>query len=274
MAVVRKVCRGGVRIVCTDVLSGKEELPEKVLVIPDVHLKPKMFDQADSIMKRGAAERAVCLMDIPDDWGQELNIDLYINTFDAAIKFAKKYPDTLWTYGNHDLSYLWNKRESGYSLFAAATVCRKLAELQRALPEGTKMRYIHRIDNVAFCHGGIMDFFVKKFVSASEEKDIDEVIDALNGLSSEEMWKDISPIWFRPQMSASELYKEGELLQVVGHTPVKEIYKIRSFISCDVFSTYRDGTTIGKREFLVIDTKTQEIERVAADKVASVSEKD
>ena len=40
----------------------------KVLVIPDVHLKPWMFERADKIMEQGAAERAVCLMDIPDDF--------------------------------------------------------------------------------------------------------------------------------------------------------------------------------------------------------------
>ena len=87
----------------------------KVLVIPDVHLKPWMFERAEEIMKKGMAERAVCLMDIPDDWNQEYNLKLYRDTFDAAIAFAKKYPNTLWCYGNHDLSYLWNKRESGYS---------------------------------------------------------------------------------------------------------------------------------------------------------------
>ncbi len=43
----------------------------KVLVIPDVHLKPWMFERAEEIMKKGMAERAVCLMDIPDDWNQE-----------------------------------------------------------------------------------------------------------------------------------------------------------------------------------------------------------
>ena len=42
----------------------------KVLVIPDVHLKPWMFERADKIMEQGAAERAVCLMDIPDDWNK------------------------------------------------------------------------------------------------------------------------------------------------------------------------------------------------------------
>ena len=45
----------------------------KVLVIPDVHLKPWMFERASEIMEKGTVERAVCLMDIPDDWNQEYN---------------------------------------------------------------------------------------------------------------------------------------------------------------------------------------------------------
>lgn len=43
-----------------------EEVDMKVLVIPDVHLKPVMFQQATILMRRGIAERAVCLMDIPE----------------------------------------------------------------------------------------------------------------------------------------------------------------------------------------------------------------
>ena len=43
----------------------------KVLVIPDVHLKPQMFRQAADLMDTGKADRAVCLMDIPDDWDRE-----------------------------------------------------------------------------------------------------------------------------------------------------------------------------------------------------------
>lgn len=62
----------------------------KVLVIPDVHLKSWMFERAEEIMKKGMAERAVCLMDIPDDWNQEYNLELYRDTFDAAIAFAKR----------------------------------------------------------------------------------------------------------------------------------------------------------------------------------------
>ena len=50
----------------------------KALVIPDVHLKPWMFERAMELMKERVADQAVCLMDIPDDWGQESNLDLYI----------------------------------------------------------------------------------------------------------------------------------------------------------------------------------------------------
>ena len=94
-------------------------------------------------------------MDIPDDWGQEYHIERYVETYDAAIAFAKKYPDTLWAYGNHDLCYMWNERESGYSVAAAWTVREKLMELRRALPEGNEIRYIQKIDQVLFCHGGV-----------------------------------------------------------------------------------------------------------------------
>ena len=57
----------------------------RVLVIPDVHLKPRMFEQAAVLMRAKQADRAVCLMDIPDDWGKEYDIALYEQTYDAAI---------------------------------------------------------------------------------------------------------------------------------------------------------------------------------------------
>ena len=57
----------------------------KVLVIPDVHLKPQMFRQAAAIMNTRAADRAVCLMDIPDDWDREYDIALSEETYDEAI---------------------------------------------------------------------------------------------------------------------------------------------------------------------------------------------
>ena len=36
----------------------------KVLVIPDVHLKPWMFRSADRLMEKNIVDRVVCLMDL------------------------------------------------------------------------------------------------------------------------------------------------------------------------------------------------------------------
>ena len=224
----------------------------RALVIPDVHLKPYMFAEAAERMRRGVADRAVCLMDIPDDWGREYDLEVYVQTFDAAISFAKEFPDTLWCYGNHDLCYLWNERESGYSRAAAYTVRNKLEELKDALSSENQIRYIHRIDDVLFCHGGILQAFVEENVENTGS--VDETLAEINAMGPEQLWCSASPIWYRPQDSWEPMYGEGSLLQVVGHTPVEKIYRSGNVISCDVFSTYRDGRPIGTQEYPVIDT--------------------
>ena len=266
-----------------------------ILVIPDVHLKPWMFERASEIMKTGAADRAVCLMDIPDDWGKETYLNLYGDTFDAAIRFQQDHPDTLWCYGNHDLSYVWMQNESGFSVYAIPVVQMKLRELQEAIPDG-QLAYIHRIDNVLFMHGGLTDDFARTFVleddlidmymsmdaddaAAGAEggsadgiaggnaagaavgrkyrdmyNDTDYVIDKINRMGKAEIWNNDSPIWARPQLNADKMYRQDKLLQVVGHTPVDNIYRAENVVSCDVFSTYKDGSPIGTQEYLLIDT--------------------
>lgn len=224
----------------------------KTLVIPDVHLKPYMFADAAALMKTGVADRAVCLMDIPDNWNKEYDLELYVQTFDVAIDFAKKFPDTLWCYGNHDLCYLWNERESGYSQAAAYTVRNKLEELSETLPAGNEIRYIQRIDDVLFCHGGILQAFVEENVENTGS--VDETIAEINAMGPEQLWCSASPIWYRPQNRREIMYGEDSLLQVVGHTPVEKIYRSGNVISCDVFSTYRDGRPIGIPRYPVIDT--------------------
>ena len=229
----------------------------KVLVIPDVHLKPYMFKDATVLMRQNIADCAVCLMDIPDDWGQEYNVfSLYEETYDEAICFAKQFPDTKWCYGNHDLSYFWHQLESGYSSMALYTCQRKLLDLRAAVPENNPIKYVQRIDNVLFSHGGVLDYFVKQNVSKSKYNDVDAVLETINELGSKEMWNGASPIWLRPQHSKMRLYKPRKLLQVVGHTPVDKITRERNVISCDVFSTYSDGRQIGTSEYLLLDTQT------------------
>lgn len=235
----------------------------KVLVIPDVHLKYWMFNRAAEIMRTGAADTAVCLMDIPDDWNAEYDRQLYVDTFDAAIAFQKEFPGTLWCYGNHDVSYLWELLESGYSKMCASTVREKLDELTKQIPD-EQLAFVHRIDNVLFLHGGLNKYFISKYFTADEAEDIDTVVSKINTFGVDEMWEDpsmteFSPIWHRPHNYPDDkMYKADSLLQVVGHTPVSEITRDRNVITCDVFSTYRSGAPIGTQEFLLIDTATWE----------------
>lgn len=233
-----------------------------ILVIPDVHLKGWMFDRATELMNYGMADKTVCLMDIPDEWGHGHDLDLYTETFDKAIEYAKRFPETLWCYGNHDLSYIWMQPESGFSPAAVPTVIRKLAELRSSLPDGRQLAYVHRIDNVLFTHGGLTDAFVNCYAPDIEYMDTDAVIKRINSLGFHEIWDDASPVWFRPQYYKEKMYRDKDLLQVVGHTPVKEIECLDNVFSCDLFSTYRNGEPIGTQEFVLLDTETLEYQGI------------
>ena len=95
----------------------------KVLVIPDIHLKPWIFIRAAELMRKGTADRAVCLMDIADDWNLEMNLLLYELSYDTAIAFAREFPDTLWCLGNHDTTYCSATAES-------TTICPEKCQVQ------------------------------------------------------------------------------------------------------------------------------------------------
>ena len=213
-------------------------------------------------MEKSSAEKAVCLMDIPDDWGKERNLVLYEETFDAAIQFQKKFHDTLWCYGNHDLSYVWNKTESGFSPFAQRTVYEKLKQLWSENTDESRFAYVHRIDNVLFIHGGLTHSYVMEYAYDMDYDDTDAILNRINDLSCNDMWYDASPIWCRPQYYTAKMYKQDDFLQIVGHTPVNQITRYRNLISCDVFSTDRTGAPIGTEEFLLINTGTWEYEGI------------
>lgn len=228
----------------------------QTFVIPDIHLKSWMFQKTEEIIQKEKPDKIVCLMDIPDDWQCQFALDLYEEAFDAAISFAKNHPETLWCWGNHDLCYMWGFTETGHSHVAASIVRRKLAELQNTLLDSSHIKYVHRIENTVFSHGGLSQYFVEKYIPDEMQTDIDVTLDRLNGLKAREMWTDASPIWFRPQYGA-EVWRP-DVIQVVGHTPMRKITKHGNVISCDVFSTQSDHTPFGTEEFLLVNTETGE----------------
>ena len=229
----------------------------KVLVIPDVHLKPRIFDQALEVMENTDCERAVCVGDLVDDWGCGDDVALYEKTLKKAIAFAQKYPDTLWCYGNHDLSYLWEQfSHPGYSAAAADPVCDLLEDLKDALETPENLAIVHRLDRVIFSHAGLSYPFASLQLYDMMD-DVDCMIDTINGYGVEELWELNSPIWIRPQdwEPAGGMHPNG-YMQVVGHTPVLEILwqPELELLTVDTFSTYSDGRPYGNETLCLVDT--------------------
>ena len=276
----------------------------KMLVIPDAHLKDLFSPAADILEKMDYRESllpehkrqtlgAVFLGDLADDWGQEGNLKLYEETFNHAIDFVKNYQEKYAIYyclGNHDISYVWGKSESGYSFAAQDCVRRKLRELRDAFIDKSRFSFIQCIDNCVFSHAGISWSFVQKYADCSamdRRAMIDDLIRSVNErsddiasekvkkhqpvktpyplhgktISVEDLWNDESPVWVRMQEFTSlyfgdiRPYYDGRL-QVVGHTPVKSpLYEEeKGLLTLDTFSTYQDGSPIGDRRYVVVDT--------------------
>jgi predicted MPP superfamily phosphohydrolase len=228
----------------------------KVFVIPDVHLKPWMFDKATNLIEDGYYDKIVLLGDLVDDWNQTRNLDLYRETFDVIYKFLEKYPNTLYCFGNHDVSYLFRAFESGYSFYARDIVVEGVNKIIYSLPEKNSA-YIHRIDNVLFSHAGLTERFVKRCFGGSGHIELDDLINQINSLNKNKIWRGDSPIWARPQYGAMRLYPM-DMMQVVGHTPVERPLKEGKLLSLDNFSTYYTGKPIGDEKFVWVDTETEE----------------
>lgn len=227
----------------------------KVFVIPDVHLKAWIFDKAEELLSQNEYDKIVCLGDLVDDWDQEKNLRLYSETFDALERFINRHPNFLLCYGNHDVSYIWGARESGYSDYARPVVLERLSKLEKIIPAGN-IAYIHRIDKVLFSHAGLTEIFVSHFLP-NFGGDIDELLEKINGFRRDELWCDASPIWARPQDGRIEMYPKG-YLQVVGHTPVRKTDYFGEVVTVDNFSTYRNGDPIGDQRFIWVDTETKQ----------------
>lgn len=234
----------------------------RVLIIPDIHEKEWILKKASYLMKKEQINRAVCLMDIPDDWHEYRNTALLEATYNIAIRFAEEYPETLWCFGDHELRYLMDDAEGEYVSKRMRIVREKTRELAAVLPDKKQLAVAHRIDNVLFVHGGLSDSFVTAMISDRTDMydDVDSVLSMVNSTPLQELYAKDSPLYYRPQMRDGALYMEDSFLQVVGHTPVKDITRKGNVLFCDVFATRYDYEPLGSQRLVILDTKTGEYE--------------
>ena len=223
----------------------------RVFVIPDVHLKPWMLKKASDLMNSGSYDAAILLGDLVDDWGKQTDISLYERTFNAVEVFIREHPDTFYCYGNHDISYIWDAMETGYSLLAKDLVIERLEKIKKMLPP-ENIAFIHRIDNVIFSHAGLTKRFIERYFDTDKIR-IDDMLLKINLMGEAELWDDESPIWARPQYN-KDAFSHKDILQVVGHTPVKEPVLKDNILSVDIFSTLSNGMSIGNSKLIWVDT--------------------
>ena len=224
----------------------------KILIISDTHLKPWIFDQADTVIKYFHPDKIVILGDYVDDWNA--SIDKYEAMMSRCIKFAKDHPDAIWLWGNHDISYLIAAGVScsGHYSIADTVLPSLFNKLER---ETTGFKFVHYEDGVFFSHGGICSAWMRAYTG--DLHDFEKTAEWLNNTSFDTMWYDLSPVWYRPSDDFPP-YTYGGITQIIGHTPAKRIAKWKNMIFTDVFSTYRDtGAPIGTQEFLLYDTTTK-----------------
>ena len=226
----------------------------KILVLGDIHLKPRHFDRADKILASGQADLCVQMGDLVDDWGEEFNVGLYEKTLRRAIKFNEDHPETLWCLGNHDFGYAnitYGPRESGHSVIAEPFV--------RPLLEQSPQQVLHIVDGVFFTHAGLTQEWVdrQRILTGAEGALSDEqLLRLVNYAAPDELWQENSPIWARPQMDDYKMYPAK--LQVVGHTPVRTAEEKNKVLSTDTLSTNHLGVPIGDQRLVIVDTEKGE----------------
>ena len=228
----------------------------KVLVIPDTHLKHKMFDLADKIMQEHEVDYAVQLGDNLDDF--YCYDDQYRKHNARMLQFKYEHPNTVWLWGNHELSYLLDSPVTGN------VYCGK--QYAKLYEENYEPKLIHLDGKVVFSHAGIFQEFLdsNKFDSIT---DVKELIDKLNNLELSKVWSDESPVWARYRhwaMAPAEILKD--YVQVIGHTPEENIINDKEYkvISTDVFST-NWGKKCSVEQMIIIDTETGELEQIDID---------
>ncbi|MBR0480610.1 metallophosphoesterase [Candidatus Saccharibacteria bacterium] len=226
----------------------------KILVVPDTHLKPKMFDLADKILREHKVDYVIQLGDNVDDF--YCYGDQYRNHNARMLTFYRDYPNTIWLWGNHEASYILGRPVTG-NIFAG----REYARLYR---ENFNPKFIHLDGKVMFSHAGIFQKFIDEN-NLQDCKNAEELVQRTNQLNLLTLWRDNSPLWARPQydgLTKPKLIKD--CLQVVGHTPMKGVIEMDSVVFVDVFSTSW-GKKYGIEKMIIVDTEEPSFEAVDID---------
>lgn len=234
----------------------------KVLVIPDTHLKPKMFDLADKIMRENEVDYAIQLGDNVDDF--YCYAEEYCAYETRAVKFYHDHPEMVWLWGNHEIAYLSGQLVTGNTIWGE--------QFAKGYERNFNPEFVHLDGKVIFSHAGIFQEFIDDN-NLNSCTTAEELIRRINRLDMLAFWSDDSPVWARPQYSRlTSPTVLNNYLQIVGHTPVKDIVEENGVVSVDTFSTDW-GKKISIEKMIIVDTEEPSFKIVNIDYREAFGEK-
>lgn len=224
----------------------------KILVLGDIHCKPNLFSMAREIFLKRKCDYLVFLGDACDNWGatQEDNAQIVDDLIKAKEELGDKF---VWLLGNHDWGYYAHDNMTGHIMNHEVII------YSRFLEHFDEWEVIAQLGRYVFSHAGISKRFAERYGGQNvvgniqllkKQSDpyapLNNVGPACGGYSDCP-----SPLWIRPE--ELDPWGVGEIVQIVGHTPVEKIASDKNVVVCDTFSQYPDKTFIGDRSLLLIE---------------------
>lgn len=216
----------------------------KTLIIPDIHLKTHILEEAEKIIQTYHIEKIVFVGDYFDDWNCQYNSKLYKDTCQALINFDKKY-NCVFLLGNHDVPYITGNLHH-YSTGFPETINQITKTLQQL-----NVQLAYQQDGILITHAGAINpipknYFEPLLFNASARR-------LLNKLDQDQD----SILWLRPDNFLKN-YSDYSV-QIVGHTPIKKptwyetLDQQSKLLVNDTWSTTQNGETYGNQSCVLID---------------------
>lgn len=225
---------------------------KKTLIIPDIHLKTCILEEAERIIQTQHVEKIVFVGDYFDDWNCQYNAKLYQDTCQALLNFNKKY-NCVFLLGNHDVPYITGNCHHYSTGFPDV-----INQINKTLQQ-LNVRLAYKQDNILITHAGAThtvpeNYFEPLLFNAKTRK-------LLNQLDEDQD----SILWLRPN-NFLENYSSYPI-QIVGHTPIKKptwrktLDQQSKMLVNDTWSTTQNGETYGNQSFVLIEGETIKIVR-------------
>jgi hypothetical protein len=244
----------------------------KLLAVGDTHTKDYIIDIAERYVDD--VDQFVFLGDYVDEW--DGNASNSIDHLNNIIGFARKYREkTTLLLGNHDYAYIYDIRDiSGHNPRTEVEAKRLFFENEDLFSAAYgKGQYL-------FTHAGVsrdwLQYRENALTVASETAvGIAEALNKITFSDSANILWDINsyhgalasgPLWIRDdELLGLHDYHNlgrnamiGDIIQIVGHTPVETVCKYNNVYIADTFSLYSNMEPIGDGTLLLIDTDRED----------------